>query len=48
MTRFAAFYDDQLYLFVNKENRDRFKETPDRYISTRVVLDFDLIETVTR
>ncbi len=48
MTRFAAFYDDQLYLFANKENRDRFKEAPDRYISTRVVLDLDLIETVTR
>jgi YHS domain-containing protein len=48
MTKFAAFYDDQLYLFATKENRDRFKEAPDRYISTRVVLDLDLIETVTR
>ena len=48
LTRFAAFYDDQLYLFSTKENRDRFKEAPDRYISTRVVLDLDLIETVTR
>lgn len=48
MTKFAAFYDDQLYLFSTKENRDRFKEAPDRYISTRVVLDLDLIETVTR
>ena len=48
MTKFAAFYDDQLYLFASKENRDRFKEAPDRYISTRVVLDLDLIETVTR
>ncbi len=48
VTRFAAFYDDQLYLFSSKENRDRFKESPDRFITTRVVLDFDLIETVTR
>ena len=48
ITRFAAFYDDQLYLFASKENRDRFKESPDRFITTRVVLDLDLIETVTR
>jgi YHS domain-containing protein len=48
VTRFAAFYDDQLYLFASKENRDRFKESPDRFITTRVVLDLDLIETVTR
>ena len=48
ITRFAAFYDDQLYLFATKENRDRFKESPDRFITTRVVLDLDLIETVTR
>lgn len=48
LTRYAAFYDDQLYLFATKENRDRFKETPDRFISTRVVLDLDLIEVVTR
>lgn len=47
-TKFAAFYDDQLYLFSNKENRDTFKQSPDKYISTRVVLDLDLIETVTR
>ena len=48
VTRFAAFYDDQLYLFATKENRDEFKKSPDRYITTRVVLDLDLIETVTR
>ena len=48
VTRFAAFYDDQLYLFSTKENRDEFKKSPDRYITTRVVLDLDLIETVTR
>lgn len=48
LTRFAAFYDDQLYLFSSAENRDLFKKTPDKYIQTRVVLDLDLIETVTR
>lgn len=47
-TKFAAFYDDQLYLFSTKENRDTFKQSPDKYITTRVVLDLDLIETVTR
>lgn len=47
-TKFAAFYDDQLYLFSSKENRDTFKQSPDKYITTRVVLDLDLIETVTR
>lgn len=47
-TKFAAFYDDQLYLFSTKENRDTFKQTPDKYITTRVVLDLDLIETVIR
>ena len=48
MTRFAAFYDDQLYLFSTAENRDLFKQSPDKYIATRVVLDLDLIETVMR
>ncbi len=47
-TRFAAFYDDQLYLFETKENRDQFKQTPDRYLATRIVLDPDLIDTVIR
>ena len=48
LTRFAAFYDDQLYLFSTAENRDLFKQTPDTYIMTRVVLDLDLIETAMR
>lgn len=47
-TRYAAFYDDQLYLFESQENRDQFKQTPDRYLSTRVVLDPDLLETIIR
>ncbi len=48
LTRYAAFYDDQLYLFITAENRDLFKQSPDKYIATRVVLDLDLIETVMR
>jgi YHS domain-containing protein len=48
LTRFAAFYDDQLYLFSSAENRDLFKQSPDTYIMTRVVLDLDLIETAMR
>lgn len=48
LTRYAAFYDDQLYLFSTAENRDLFKQSPDKYIATRVVLDLDLIETAMR
>lgn len=47
-TRFGAFYDDELYLFVSDENRKTFKKNPDRYVRTRVVLDVDQIESVTR
>lgn len=47
-TKFGAFYDNELYLFTSAENRDRFKETPDRYIRTRIVLRPEHIESVTR
>jgi YHS domain-containing protein/thiol-disulfide isomerase/thioredoxin len=47
-TRFGAFYDDELYLFSTPENRDKFKDTPDRYIRTRIVLRPEHIESVTR
>lgn len=47
-TRFGAFYDDELYLFSTIENRNKFKESPDRYIRTRIVLRPEHIETVTR
>ena len=46
-TRFAAFYDDDLYLFSSEENRKVFKTEPDRFIREKVVLDLDHIETVT-
>ena len=47
-TRFGAFYNDQLYLFTSDQNRQSFKQDPDRYIRTRVVLRVDEIEHVIR
>jgi thiol-disulfide isomerase/thioredoxin/YHS domain-containing protein len=47
-TRYAAFYDDDLYLFSSDENRKLFKSEPDRFIREKVVLDLDQIETVTK
>jgi YHS domain-containing protein/thiol-disulfide isomerase/thioredoxin len=47
-TRYAAFYDDELFLFVDDVNRRAFKRAPDSYVRTRVVLNVDQIETVTR
>jgi thiol-disulfide isomerase/thioredoxin/YHS domain-containing protein len=47
-TKFAAFYDDELYLFTTAENRDRFKASPDTYIRTRIVLQPGEIEQVVR
>jgi YHS domain-containing protein/thiol-disulfide isomerase/thioredoxin len=48
LTKFAAFYDDELYLFTTAENRDRFKQEPDQFIRTRIVLQPGEIETVVR
>jgi thiol-disulfide isomerase/thioredoxin len=47
-TRYAAFYDDELYLFSTDETRKEFKSEPDRFIREKVVLDLDQIETVTK
>jgi YHS domain-containing protein len=47
-TKFGAFYDDELYLFVSNDNRQAFKANPDQYIRTRVVLRADQIEQVVR
>lgn len=47
-TRFAAFYDDELFLFVNDINRQAFKRNPDNFVRTQVVLNIDQIETVTK
>ena len=43
----AAFYEEELYLFSTEENRRRFKVSPNRFVSTRVVRLHD-IETVVR
>ena len=37
-TEFAAFYNDNLYLFSTAENREMFEIDPDRYINTKHVL----------
>lgn len=47
-TRYAAFYDEELYLFVDGDNRQMFKQDPDRYIKTRVVLQVDEVQTAVR
>jgi YHS domain-containing protein/thiol-disulfide isomerase/thioredoxin len=47
-TKYGAFYDDELYLFVNNDNRQAFKANPDQYIRTRVVLRSEQIEQVVR
>ncbi len=47
-TRYAAFYDDDLYLFSSDENRKAFKADPDKFIREKVVLNIDDIETVTK
>lgn len=42
--RYGAFYDDELYLFRTQENRQAFKQNPDRYTRTRVVRSVDEID----
>jgi YHS domain-containing protein len=37
-TRFGAYFDGQLYLFLTHENRETFKDNPLRYTETRHVL----------
>lgn len=44
----GAYYDDLLYLFTTEENRRKFKQAPDKYLTTKVVLDVDQIESVLR
>ncbi len=43
-TQFCAFFDNQLFLFVSAESRERFKKNPLRYTRTRHVLQVDQIE----
>lgn len=43
-TRFGAYYNGELYLFASAENRDRFKQAPHRFTSTRHAVSVDEIE----
>jgi len=44
----AAYFDGKLYLFTSDENRRNFKNSPEKFIRTRVVLDVDQIESIIR
>ena len=44
-TRFAAFYEDNLFLFASPASRATFREQPDRYARRRTVLLIEEIET---
>ncbi len=43
-TAFGAYFDGELYLFSNAENRDQFKESPNRYSRPQHVLKIDEID----
>ncbi len=45
---FAAYFDGELYLFVDRESRAQFREVPVRYVRTRHVLKVDQIEKTQR
>ena len=47
-TTWAAFYDEELYLFSSAQNRSRFRKDPDKYTKTRVVLNVQDIQTLVR
>jgi YHS domain-containing protein len=47
-TTWAAFYDEELYLFSSSENRKRFRKDPDKYTKTRVVLNVQDIQSLVR
>jgi thiol-disulfide isomerase/thioredoxin len=42
-TKFGAYFEDELYLFVDKASRTKFKTSPYRYTTTRHVLRADRI-----
>ena len=43
-TQYGAYFDGELYLFSNAENRDRFKESPNQYSRPQHVLKIDEID----
>lgn len=46
-TKYGAYFDGELFLFVSPDSRDRFKKTPHRFTRTRHVLRVDQIEKTT-
>lgn len=42
--RYGAFFEEELYLFSTSENRQTFKQNPDRYTRTRVVRNVNEID----
>lgn len=44
-TKYGAYYDQNLYLFVDIESRDEFKKNPDRFSRTMHVLKLEQIES---
>nr|MCH9793053.1 hypothetical protein [Planctomycetota bacterium] len=44
-TKYGAYYDQNLYLFVDLESREAFKKNPDRFSRTMHVLKIDQIES---
>ncbi|GIX05482.1 MAG: hypothetical protein KatS3mg114_1351 [Planctomycetaceae bacterium] len=47
-TRYGAYYDGQLFLFISAESRARFKAHPQKYLKIQHVLRADQIERVAR
>lgn len=43
-TRYAAYYDGELYLFTTQESRQRFRQRPTRYVRLQHVLKIEDIE----
>tara|TARA_R110002111_G_scaffold100976_6_gene156575 strand:+ start:145983 stop:146930 length:948 start_codon:yes stop_codon:yes gene_type:complete len=43
-TKYGAYYDHNLYLFVDLESREEFKKSPDRFSRTMHVLKIEQIE----
>ena len=43
-TQYGAYFDSELFLFTNFENRDRFKASPNLYSRPQHVLKVDQID----
>ena len=43
-TKYGAFFDGELYLFVSRDSRERFKKNPHRFGRTRQVLRIDQLQ----